>query len=230
MHFHILTLMPKALMAYFQESILGKAFDKGIIKIDCHDLRQYATDKHKRVDDRPYGGGSGMVLKPDVIVNAVQDIKEKHPIDRVIAMSPRGPLFHHQEAQKMAQLKSILLLCGRYEGIDQRALDLVVDSELSIGDYVLTGGELAAQVVVDSVSRFIPGVLGNDKGTIEESHSNGLLEYPHYTRPDEFQGLKVPEVLQSGHHEEIKKWRHGESLEITKRNRPDLVQKRKKQK
>lgn len=214
-------------MGYFKESILGRAVKNQVIRIECHQLRDYAKDKHHSVDDRPYGGGSGMVLKPDVVVEAIRDLKKRYQIDHVVALSPRGLLFNHSEAKRLTQFKSVLFLCGRYEGIDQRALDLVVDEEISIGDYVLTGGELAAQVVVDAVSRLVPGVVGNEEGIQEESHSNGLLEYPHYTRPEQFEGLKAPDVLLSGNHEEIRKWKQQQSLEITKKNRPDLLNKKK---
>ncbi|MBI4412310.1 MAG: tRNA (guanosine(37)-N1)-methyltransferase TrmD [Deltaproteobacteria bacterium] len=232
MNFHLLTLFPEAIKPYFDSSLLGKAQEKGIVKIFLHQLRDYATDKHCSVDDRPYGGGSGMILKPDVVVCAVRDLRQKHKIDRVILLSPRGALFTQAGARELSDIQSVLLICGRYEGVDQRAIDLVVDEELSIGDYVLSGGELAAAVVVDAVARLIPGVLGNEKATLDESHTVGahgcapLLEYPHYTRPEEFEGMKVPEVLLSGNHAEIEKWRREESLKITCKNRPDLLKKK----
>jgi tRNA (guanine37-N1)-methyltransferase len=225
MNFHILTLFPEIFEAYFGESILGRARKKGLVTVSFHQLRDYAQNKHRSVDDRPYGGGSGMILRPEVVVGAVRDIKAKHTIERVLLLSPRGPLFTHQKAEKISRYSSCLLVCGRYEGVDERAIELVIDEELSIGDYVLTGGELAAQVVVDAVSRLLPGVLGNDEGPINESHAQGLLEHPQYTRPPEFEGLKVPDVLLSGNHEEIDRWREGEAKRLTERMRPDLIKK-----
>ena len=225
MNFHILTLFPDMMKPYFAESILGRAQDKGLIKIFFHQLRDYATDKHRRVDDAPYGGGAGMIFKADVLVKAVREIKKNHPIGRVCLLSPRGKLFSHAVAKNYSKLDSILLVCGRYEGVDQRAIDLAVDEEISIGDYVITGGELAAQIVVDAVARLIPGVVGDEEGPVDESHADGLLEYPQYTRPEEFEGKKVPEVLLKGNHAEIKRWRKEESLKITLKNRPDLLKK-----
>lgn len=226
MHFHILTLFPDIFSSYFDESILGKAQEKGVLQIFCHNLRGYATNKHKSVDDRPYGGGSGMVLMPDVVVPAVRDLRAKHNIEKVILLSPRGAPFIQATAQKLSQVSSFLLICGRYEGVDQRIIDLVVDEEISIGDYVLTGGELAAAVVVDAVSRLVPGVLGNEEATTEESFSEDLLEYPHYTRPVEFEGKKVPDVLLSGNHKDIADWRKEEALRLTEKRRPDLLKRR----
>ena len=222
MDFHILTLIPEILKPYFNESILGRAQKEGGIRIFCHQLRDYAANKHQSVDDRPYGGGAGMVFKPDVVVPAVRDIKAKHGVEHVIYLSPKGAKFNHQKAKELSKYKSILLLCGRYEGIDERVLDLVVDEEISIGDYVITGGELAAQVVVDAVSRFVPQVIGNEEAPKNESFADGFLEHPHYTRPAEYEGLKVPEVLQKGDHKAIGKWRQQQSEEITKERRPDL--------
>lgn len=231
MEFHVLTIFPKMFEGYLRESLIGKARDKGILNFFIHDLRDYALNKNRSVDDSPYGGGSGMVMKADVVVPAVRELKNKFAIEKVFYLSPRGKVLTHSLAQELSGLKNILLLCGRYEGIDQRALDLVVDEEISIGDYVLSGGELAAQVVIDTVVRFIPGVIGNRESLLEESHAVGaqqaapLLEYPHYTRPDNYEGLAVPEVLLSGNHEAIKKWRLAESVAITKKRRPDLIRK-----
>ncbi len=225
MEFHILTLFPQMLEPYFNESILGRAQKAGLIRMMSHDLRYYATNKHKSVDDRPYGGGAGMVLRPEVLVAAVRDLKVHYPIDEVILTSPRGKILNHEIARGLSHKKSILLICGRYEGIDQRAIDLVVDREISIGDYVITGGELASQIIADAVSRFIPGVLGDSEGVLFESHADGLLEYPHYTRPDIFEDLSVPQVLLSGDHAKIEAWRKDESLKITQKNRPDLMKK-----
>lgn len=222
LHFHILTLFPEV-FNYFEASILGRAQKKGLLTFSIYPLRDYATDKHKHVDDTPFGGGSGMVLKPDVVTRAIREIKKNNPIDRVILLSPRGRLLSHSVAKAYFSYKSLLFICGRYEGIDQRAIDLEVDDEISIGDYVLSGGELAAQVCIEVIARLIPGVVGDERGPQQDSHSNGLLEYPHYTRPAEFEGLKVPEVLLSGNHAEIEKWRKKESLKITLLKRPDLI-------
>ncbi len=225
MIFHVLTLFPEIFPPYLSAGILGKGIEKKIIQVHLHQLRDYATDKHRSVDDRPYGGGSGMVLRPDVVVRAVEAIRSANEIDRVVLLSPRGRLFSDGIARQWTG-QNLLLICGRYEGIDQRAIDKVVDEELSIGDYVLTGGELPALVVVDAVSRFIPGVVGNEAGPKDDSHTTGFLEYPHYTRPEEFEGRKVPSVLLSGNHAEIEKWRREQALLITQKNRPDLLQKK----
>lgn len=230
MHFHVLTLFPDLFGPYFSTSILGRAIKKGLIQISCYSLRDYATDRSRSVDDRPYGGGSGMIFLPEVVVSAVREIKKKAPIARVILMSPRGRLFSDEGARELMSLgkspaSAILLICGRYEGVDQRAIDLVVDEEISVGDYVLTGGELPAMVIMDAVSRLIPGVVGNREGPEKESHRVGLLEHPHYTRPQVFEGISVPEVLLSGNHKEIDQWRRDKSLEVTKKNRPDIIKK-----
>lgn len=226
MNFHVLTLFPALIEPYFKESILGKAIEKKLIRLTTHQLRDYATDKHKRVDDSPYGGGAGMVLKVDVVVSAVRDIKTKHNIDRVILLSPGGYAFNQAKAEKLSSsCNNILLICGRYEGIDQRAIDLVVDEEISVGDFVVTGGELPALIVIDAISRLIPGVLGDETSSQNESFggSKRLLEHPHYTRPPDFEGHKIPDVLLSGNHQSIETWREAESLNKTKKNRPDLL-------
>lgn len=221
---HILTLFPH-LFDYFNHSILGRAKTKGLVEFFIHDLRNYSTDKHKSVDDHPYGGGAGMVMRVDVLVSAVRDLKEKFKIEHVVLMSPRGETFSHGIAQNLSGLNSWLIICGRYEGLDQRAIQMVVNQEISLGDYVITGGELAAQIVADAALRLVPGVVGNEEGPQYDSFADGLLEYPHYTRPAEFEGQKVPEVLLNGNHEEIKKWREDESLKLTLKNRPDLAEK-----
>jgi len=205
-----------------QEGVVGRGLKNKLLTLSTHQLRDYATDKHRHVDDRPYGGGSGMVFSPDIVVRAVRDLKARFPINRVILGSPRGTLLTHAKVQELSQLPSTLILCGRYEGLDQRAIDLVVDEEISIGDYVLSGGELAALVIVDACARLIPGVLGDAESSLSESHSQGLLEYPHYTRPPIFEGLKVPDVLISGNHSAINQWRQEQSENITKKMRPDL--------
>lgn len=224
MEAHILTLIPEAIQPYFDASILGRAQKGGLIRIQLHQMRDYATNKHKSVDDGAYGGGPGMVIRPEVIVGAVRDLKARFPaIERVVLLSPRGQVFAQAKARQLSALKGFLLICGRYEGLDERAIELVVDEELSVGDYVLTGGELAAAAVVDAVARFIPGVVGDEEGPEQDSFANGLLEYPHYTRPAVFEGLAVPEILLSGDHAKIEAWRHEESLKVTKKNRPDLL-------
>lgn len=225
MKFHILGLFPDLLDAYFSESLLGKAKSKGLIEVHFHQLRDWATNKYNAVDDRPYGGGAGMVFLPDVLTTAIRDLKQRHNIQHVILPSPAGHLFNAARARHLSGLQSILFVCGRYEGVDQRVIDLCIDEELSIGDYVITGGELASAVMIDAISRHIPETLGCQESTASESHENGLLEYPHYTRPEVFEGLKVPEVLLSGHHDNIRQWRHTQSLERTWQRRPDLLKK-----
>ena len=203
-----------------EESIIGKAREKGLIEINLINIRDFSKDKHKKVDDTPYGGGAGMVMMPDVVYDAYSSIQDKNA--KVIYMSPQGKVLNQEKVQELSKEESLILLCGHYEGIDQRVLDEIVDEEISIGDYVLTGGELPAMVLIDAVSRYVKGVL-NEESTQEESFSNNRLEYPQYTRPEVFRGKRVPEVLLSGHHGNIKKWRDEQSLEITKIKRPDLL-------
>ncbi len=193
----------------------------GKIEISYTNIRDFSKDKHKKVDDTPYGGGAGMVMKPDVIYDAYQSIQEKENA-KVIYLSPKGKMLHQEMVKRLSQENHLILLCGHYEGVDQRVLDEIVDEEISIGDYVLTGGELPAMVLIDSVSRYVDGVL-TQGSTYEESFSQGLLEYPQYTRPEVFLGKTVPEVLKSGNHENIRKWRLEQSLTITKQKRPDLL-------
>lgn len=193
----------------------------GKIEISYTNIRDFSKDKHKKVDDTPYGGGAGMVMKPDVIYDAYQSIQEKENA-KVIYLSPKGKMLHQEMVKRLSQENHLILLCGHYEGVDQRVLDEIVDEEISIGDYVLTGGELPAMVLIDSVSRYVDGVL-TQGSTYEESFSQGLLEYPQYTRPEVFRGKTVPEVLKSGNHENIRKWRLEQSLTITKQKRPDLL-------
>ena len=219
MKFDVLTLFPDMFKS-LEESIIGRAKEKGLIEINLINIRDFSKDKHKKVDDTPYGGGAGMVIKPDVVYDAYSSIKSENA--KVIYLSPQGKALNQDKVKELSKENHLILLCGHYEGIDQRVLDEIVDEEISIGDYVLTGGELPAMVLIDSVSRYVEGVL-NDESTKEESFSNKLLEYPQYTRPEEFRGRKVPEVLISGHHENIKKWREQKSLEITKLKRPDLL-------
>ena len=221
MKFDVLTLFPE-MFRPLEESIIGRAKEKGLIEINLINIRDFSKDKHKKVDDTPYGGGAGMVLMPNVVYDAYSSIKKEKA--KVIYLSPQGKALNQDKVKELSKESHLILLCGHYEGIDQRVLDEIVDEEISIGDYVLTGGELPAMVLIDSVSRYVEGVL-NEESTNEESFSNNLLEYPQYTRPEEFRGIKVPEVLISGHHENIKKWREQKSLEITKLKRPDLLRK-----
>ena len=220
MKFDVLTLFPEMFKS-LDESIIGKAKEKQLIEINLINIRDFSKDKHKKVDDTPYGGGAGMVIMPDVVYDAYLSINQKENA-KVIYLSPQGKVLNQNKVKELSKENHLILLCGHYEGIDQRVLDEIVDEEISIGDYVLTGGELPAMVLIDSVSRYIEGVL-NEESIKEESFSNKLLEYPQYTRPEEFRGIKVPEVLVSGHHENIKKWRNEKSLEITKQKRPDLL-------
>ena len=219
MKFDVLTLFPE-MFEPLKQSIIGKAVEKELIEIDLINIRDFSQDKHKRVDDTPYGGGPGMIMRPDVIYQAYQSISNKQA--KVIYMSPQGKTLNQHMVETLSQESHLIVLCGHYEGVDQRILDKIVDEEISIGDYVLTGGEIPAMVLIDSVSRYVDGVLNQDS-IGEESFSNGLLEYPQYTRPEIFDGKSVPEILLSGHHEKIKQWRKEKSLEITKIKRPDLL-------
>ena len=219
MKFDILTLFPE-MFEPIKTSIIGKATEKGIIDINLINIRDFSEDKHNKVDDTPYGGGAGMVMKPDVVYSAYNSIKAEDA--KVIYMSPQGKKLNQKKVEELSKENHLIILCGHYEGIDQRVLDKIVDEEISIGDYVLTGGEIPAMVLIDSVSRYIDGVISNESVS-EESFSNGLLEYPQYTRPEVFMGEKVPEVLLSGHHENINKWRRQESLKNTLKKRPELL-------
>ena len=219
MKFDVLTLFPE-MFEILNQSIIGKAIEKELININLINIRDFSKDKHKKVDDTPYGGGAGMVMKPDVVYDAYQSIKDRNA--KVIYMSPQGNPLNQKKVEELSKENHLIILCGHYEGIDQRVLDKIVDEEISIGDYVLTGGEIPAMVLIDSVSRYVEGVLKEDS-IKEESFSNGLLEYPQYTRPEVFEGMKVPEVLLSGHHENIEKWRKEKSLEMTKKKRPDIL-------
>jgi len=222
MHFDIFTLFPDMFQGPFAESMLKRAQERGLLSIALHNIRDATSDKHHVVDDYPYGGGVGMVMKPEPIFTAVEAVYQGGPI---ILLSPQGRLFNQQIARTLAQESRVTLLCGHYEGVDERVCQQLATDELSIGDYVLTGGELAAMVVVDAVSRLIPGVLGADASIQEESHSEHLLEYPQYTRPPEFRGWRVPDILLSGHHAQIARWRRKESLRRTRERRPDLFAK-----
>ena len=219
MKFDILTLFPE-MFEVLNKSIIGRAVENNRIEIALTNIRDFSKDKHKKVDDTPYGGGAGMVIRPDVVYEAYLSVKSENA--KVIYMSPKGKVLNQKKIKELSKEEHLIVLCGHYEGIDQRVLDEIVDEEISIGDYVLTGGEIPAMVLIDTVSRYVDGVLSQDS-TLEESFSDGLLEYPQYTRPEVFRGKKVPEVLISGHHENIKKWRYEKSLEITKKNRPDIL-------
>ena len=221
MKFDVLTLFPE-MFETMKQSIFGKAMEKGIVTMNTVNIRDFSKDKHKKVDDTPYGGGAGMVMMPDVVYSAYQSIATKDA--KVIYMSPQGKTLSQKKVEELAKQDHLIILCGHYEGIDQRVLDKIVDEEISIGDYVLTGGEIPAMVLMDSVSRYVEGVLKQDS-IKEESFTNGLLEYPQYTRPETFEGQKVPEILLTGHHENIEKWRKEQSLKMTKQKRPDLLEK-----
>ncbi len=219
MKFSVLTLFPE-MFSVLDESIIGRAKERKMIDIDLINIRDFSKDRHKKVDDTPYGGGAGMIMRPDVVYDSYKSINDENA--KVIYLSPQGKVLNQEKIQELSKESHLILICGHYEGIDQRVIDEIVDEEISIGDYVLTGGELPAMVLIDSVSRYVEGVLSEDS-TKEESFSNGLLEYPQYTRPENFMGRVVPEVLKSGHHENIDKWRKEKSLEITKVKRPELI-------
>ena len=220
MKIDILTLFPE-MFSPLKTSIIGRAVDSGKLEINVVDIRDYTLDKHKKCDDTPFGGGAGMVMMAQPIASAIKAIDPKHKAKRIF-LSPKGRVLKQSVVLEYAKEQNILLLCGHYEGVDQRVLDLYIDEELSIGDFVLTGGEIPAMALVDSVARYVDGVI-NLESLSQESFSNGMLEYPQYTRPQEFEGLKVPDVLLSGNHAEIDKWRAKKSLEITKSKRPDLI-------
>jgi tRNA (guanine37-N1)-methyltransferase len=222
MIFDILSLFPGMFASPLSESIVGKATDRGIISIHLHNIRDYTTDKHQMADDRPFGGGEGMVMKPEPIVSALHAIGQEPPHPWVVLLSPQGRLFDQKTAWRLSRHPRLIMICGRYEGVDERVARYFVDEEISIGDYILTGGELAAMVLVDAVTRLIPGVLGNEHSAVAESFVEPVLEHPHYTRPQEFLGHSVPEILLSGHHAAIQKWRRGQMLMRTKQRRPDL--------
>ena len=222
MRFDVLTLFPE-MFTPVKESILGRALDNNLIELNLINFREFSTDKSKHVDDTPYGGGAGMVIKPEPVYDAYKSIVEGlENKPKVIYLSPKGRVFNQQIARKLAKEEHLILLCGHYEGIDQRVIDEIVDEEISIGDYVLTGGELPAMVLIDAVSRNVDGVI-KEESVEDESFSEGLLEYPQYTRPEVFMGRRVPEVLLSGHHANIAKWRREQSIEITRNKRPDLI-------
>jgi tRNA (guanine37-N1)-methyltransferase len=221
--FDILTLFPAMFDGPLTESILKRAAENGYITVRRHNIRDYATDKHRTVDDAPYGGGTGMIMKVDPLAGCIEAVKAERPLARVILTTPRGRTFTQQVARALATEPGLIIICGRYEGVDERVSELYVDDEISLGDFVITGGELAAMVMMDAVSRFVPGVLGGAGAAENDSFGDGLLEYPQYTRPPEFRGMKVPEVLLSGNHAEIELWRRHEALRKTRRVRPELL-------
>jgi tRNA (guanine37-N1)-methyltransferase len=221
--FDLVTIFPRLCDGPLGEGIVRRAIDRGLVDVHVHDLRDHTTDRHRSVDDVSYGGGPGMVFKPEPIFRAVDAIRSDGPIDAVILTSPQGRRFTQREAARIAGLRRVVLLCGRYEGVDDRVRSALATEELSIGDYVLSGGELAALVIVDAVVRLLPGAVGDEASVDVDSFTRGLLDYPHYTRPAEFRGLRVPEVLLSGNHAEIRRWRRREALARTLALRPDLL-------
>ena len=220
MRIDVLSIFRKLIEAFAGESILGRTIDRGLLELNCHDIRLGAKDSHQSVDDSPFGGGAGMVLKPEPIFETVEQVKPQRPI---FLLSPTGPVFDQAKAIELSELGGFSLLCGRYEGVDQRVKDHLIDEELSVGNFILSGGEIAALLVIESVTRLLPGAMGNSESSEEESFSNGLLEYPHYTRPWNFQGYTPPEILRSGDHEQIRQWRKAMSLKVTLEKRPDLI-------
>jgi len=228
MIFDILTLFPGMFHSAFSDSIINRAVEKGLVSISTHNIRDYSDDeRHGTVDDYPYGGDAGMLLKPEPLARAINAAKERlsesQPL--VVYLTPTGRLLDQDIVKELAEKSALVLVCGRYKGIDQRVVDAYVDMEISVGDYVLSGGEIPAMVLVDAVTRLIPGVLGNRDSAEADSFYNGLLSHPQYTRPEVFEGMKVPEVLLSGHHANIKKWQHEKAIEITRERRPDLLDK-----
>jgi tRNA (guanine37-N1)-methyltransferase len=224
MKFDILTIFPRFFDGLVQWGMIRQAVRKGLLEVRVHDLRDYTDDRHRTVDDRPYGGGEGMVLKPEPIFRAVEACRQADPDPgRVLLLSPQGRRFDQAKAKELSLVTRLILICGRYEGVDQRVADHLADEEISIGDFVLSGGELAAAIVVDAVSRLIPGVLGEGESALRESFMDGLLDYPHYTRPARFRNWTVPEVLLSGDHDQIRLWREQQALERTRLRRPDLL-------
>ena len=224
MKFDVVTIFPRMVEAGLAEGVVSRGIERGLLEVAVHDLRNYTADRHRSVDDVPYGGGPGMVMKPEPLVRAVEHIRgSRGRPDAVILLTPQGKPFRQAEAVRLSRLSHLVLLCGRYEGMDERVRELVATEELSIGDYVLSGGEVAALVIVDTVSRLVPGVVGDEQSVEEDSFSRGLLDYPHYTRPSEFGGLKVPDVLLSGHHADVRRWRRKAALARTLERRPDLL-------
>ncbi|MGC8739286.1 MAG: tRNA (guanosine(37)-N1)-methyltransferase TrmD [Candidatus Hydrogenedens sp.] len=221
----VLTIFPEYFTIPLQNSLLGKAIQEEIMKVRVHNIRDFAKDKHKTVDDTPYGGGPGMVMKCEPMFEAVESLRDSNSLEHVILLSPGGKLLTQDKVREMAQWKDFVLICGRYEGVDERVVENLITEEISIGDYVLSGGELPALVIIEAVSRMLPGVIGEWESVTNDSLYDGLLSYPQYTKPAEFRGMKVPEILLSGNHEKIKFWREEQSLLRTKKKRPDLLKK-----
>lgn len=224
MRFDVFTLLPETFSPYLQASILQKAAERGLLEFYIHNIRDYTHDKHHTTDDTPYGGGGGMVMKPEPVFEAIESVLGAPPACPVILLTPQGRVFNQEIAFELASQPQLALLCGRYEGIDERIREHLVTDEISIGDYVLTGGELPALILIDAISRLLPGVLGDPDGAMDDSHASGLLEYPHYTRPPEFRGWGVPETLLSGDHGKIDKWRREQSLRRTLKRRPEMLE------
>ena len=222
MKFDVLTLFPE-MFEPVKQSVIGRAAQKNLLEINLINIRDFSKDKHKKVDDTVYGGGAGMLMKPDVVYDAYNAVKTEK--SKVIYLTPQGNVLCQSKVESLAKEEHLILLCGHYEGIDQRVIDKIVDEEISIGDYVLTGGEIPAMVIIDSVARYVDGVIDNESISEESFSKDGLLEYPQYTRPETFEGVSVPEVLQSGHHENINKWRRKEAIRVTYLKRPDLLEK-----
>ena len=228
MRFDIMTLFPELVQTVLGESIIGRAQKSGAIEVYCHNIRDFSDNKHRKVDDTPYGGGKGMLMMPQPIYNCYEHVmslqKTSDVKSRVVYMSPAGSVLNQKKAEELSQYEHLLILCGHYEGVDRRVIDEIVDEEISIGDYVLTGGEIPACILVECVARLVDGVLSDPECHTNESFSSGYLEYPQYTRPYEFHGVKVPDVLISGHHENIDKWRKEQALNLTKERRPDILE------
>ena len=223
MRFDVFTLFPEMFSTYLNESILKRAREAGLLEVLLHNIRDYTTDKHRTTDDEPYGGGGGMVMKPEPIFAAVESVLGAPPSCPLILLTPQGRPFTQQVALELAEENQLALLCGRYEGVDERVRQYLVTDEISLGDFVLTGGELPALAIIDAVTRLIPGVLGDPEAPQKDSHASGLLEHPHYTRPPEFRGWEVPEILRSGNHPAIEQWRKEQALQRTQERRPDLL-------
>ena len=225
MRFDVITIFPRIFNSVFEESLIKKARERGVIDIQTHDLRDYTFNKHRKVDDYPFGGGVGMILAVEPIVRALERLKPSNPDAKTVLLSPSGITFNQKKAWELSREKGLIMICGRYEGVDQRITEHFVDEEISIGDYVLSGGEIPAMALIESVSRLIPGVVGDEKAVAVESFESGLLEYPQYTRPREFRGYTVPDELISGNHAKIQKWQKEQALKKTKHLRPDLINK-----
>jgi tRNA (guanine37-N1)-methyltransferase len=225
MTFHVLTIFPEFFRGPFEHGVVGKALEAGLLKVAIHDLRNWTFDRHRTTDDRPFGGGEGMVMKPEPVFLAAETILggRSRERQRIVLLSAQGPLYDQRAARRLSEFEEVLLICGRYEGVDERVSEHLADEEISIGNYVLSGGELAAAVVVDSVARLAPGVLGNEESSRNESFTEDLLDWPHYTRPAVYRGWSVPDVLARGNHAEIARWRRAAAVEKTRRRRPDMT-------